>query len=772
MAAKRKKPTAVRGGGGAWVCFHDRPNSGGDITLPDIKRAAQWYLLQALPQRFEIPSDYVLPSAEFHEDLIQRLLTGSPNVTALFASLGSGKSTYASKLLEDLRERDIPVVRHHYFLSLTDEFLALRIDHRRAAESLMHDLLRDHAGALGGIADHNPNPNATELRAWLETCGAHYAAYSQRLILILDGLDHVWRERRSVEELDRLLGFLLPLPPGVSLLVATQPVDDPMLPISLLRAATRSTWLELPLLGRAETKEWLSHHLGDFAGFDDPAAAGPRVEGLADALYRRSRGHPLHLRYTLRAVQEQGLALDEEVLGRLPECPHGGITAYYAELWRVIPDEARQILHLLAATRFPWPQGGIVDCLDPEHRAVAQILTALKRVKHLLLRTELGLQPFHGSLLAFVSQLSEHVGWARILKETALHWLHGPAPEYWSWAYAWRLAADLGDEDPLLIGPDRAWTVGAISKWRPESEAKEILGRALECAAKRHRFPRAIQLGLLKDYYDQALESDQAAISPIFFARLLLADEPTFRNWLRSHMDELPGEHVRLLAEADTLGGDTTETLHYLHVLNSRLRGDMGRQVSWAQRDWLRNIAPLLGVAALPGGPSAASVVRYAAAHREQGYSVEILSSFAEQLLANRDFPRLRCLLEPVPAGSDGEEGITLTTQEQGAVTSHLALLALEEGTSCDDVALAIPTDPHLQIYAAVRKIPGFQPGDVAFPGTAVLAVREYELYEHGHEMDALFAQAFFALLANHLWDRDDRSEQWLAGVAGPPPAL
>jgi hypothetical protein len=98
---------------GHWICFHDSPNAGGDITLPDIKRAALWYQLQALPQRYEIPADYVLPSAAFHEDLIQRLLGGSPNVTVLFASPGSGKSTYTSKLFENLQARNIPVARHH-----------------------------------------------------------------------------------------------------------------------------------------------------------------------------------------------------------------------------------------------------------------------------------------------------------------------------------------------------------------------------------------------------------------------------------------------------------------------------------------------------------------------------------------------------------------------------------------------------------------------------------------------------------------------------------
>ena len=254
----------------------------------------------------------------------------------------------------------------------------------------------------------------------------------------------------------------------------------------------------------------------------------------------------------------------------------------------------------------------------------------------------------------------------------------------------------------------------------------------------------------------------------MFLARLLIAGESTLRSWLRAHVDELTDEQVRLLAESDALREDTSRTLDYLDILNERIGADNGRQRSSQTRDGVQRIVPLLAVAALPGGPPAARVARYATQNREQGYSVRILSIFAERLLANRDFPRLRALLDPVPPKSDGEDGVTLTPPERDAVITHLAMLALEEGTNCDEVALAAPADALLQIYAAIRKTPGFQPGDVAFPATAVLSVKEYELYQHEHEADALFTDAFFAFLANHLWNRGNRNGPWLAGVGGP----
>jgi hypothetical protein len=117
--------------------------------------------------------------------------------------------------------------------------------------------------------------------------------------------------------------------------------------------------------------------------------------------------------------------------------------------------------------------------------------------------------------------------------------------------------------------------------------------------------------------------------------------------------------------------------------------------------------------------------------------------------------------------GCGGEPGITLSPEERSAVLPHLMLLALEEGANCDEVALASPADPLVQIYAVLRKTPAFAPADIAFPGTAALVVREYDLFRHEQDSDALFVKAFFVFLANHLWDRADRNGQWLRHLAG-----
>ena len=97
------------------------------------------------------PSYYVLPSEDFHQDLLTTLEKHSKKCLVITASPGVGKSTYVSYLYDHLCEVDIPVIRHHYYLSMEDRNRVYRLDHVRAAESLMHDLELNYAELLQGL---------------------------------------------------------------------------------------------------------------------------------------------------------------------------------------------------------------------------------------------------------------------------------------------------------------------------------------------------------------------------------------------------------------------------------------------------------------------------------------------------------------------------------------------------------------------------------------------------------------------------------------------
>jgi hypothetical protein len=759
-----------------WVCYRNEPPPEGAITLPEVKRAARWNRLQTLPQRFEIPPDYVLPSREFHDEVVGRLLAREAGCLVLKASPGVGKSTYSSYLYEDLQARGVPVVRHHYFLSVSDRSSALRLDHERAAESLMHDLLQGHARALGDLARENPRPSEGDLRAWIEACGRHYAGQGTLLAVIVDGLDHVWRERRSVEELDRLLGLLLPSPDGVVVFLATQPVDESMLPSCLLRAAPRERWLELPPLDGRAMEQWLGHHRAELSDPGGDDLDDEQLHRLAEAMHRRSRGHPLHLRYTLKAIQERGLPVTESSIEGLPGCPHEDITAYYRELWRGLPEEGRELLHLLAACRFPWPPEGLLDCQDPQAQRRGQVHAALKQIGHLLVQGDLGLQPFHGSLLVFVERSGDHAAYATAQRRWALEWLRSRAPEHWAWSYTWRLAADLGDDRPLLDGPCRAWAVAALADRRSRREIEDILSRALWSALRREDLPRGIELGLLREYLSNAHEPSGEVLGRLLFPQLLAGGDPHLRARLRAEMDDLSDVELRLLAEAEARDGDLENLRRCFHELVERSRGRRSRRSPWAQPGWRDQVTPILEVAALPGGPRVPQILDYVARNRENGLSGAMLAIYAERLRASRDAECLRAALaaglehRPAPddgEGSDGAECPCLTDEERSIVLQQAVLLALEEDANCDPIVREHAADPLALIYAALRGLRGFAPGDVRFPDPGFLSIKRYEYHERTDEVRDCFERVFYCFLANHLWARGGRNAAWLATLPG-----
>src|SRR5437660_9252451 len=75
---------------------------------------------------------------------------------------------------------------------------------------------------------------AERLRDWTEACAVGYAKQNRRFVVIVDGLDHVWRENaRDKRLLDSLFRYLLPPIQNVTLLLGSQPVPDEQLPIHL-----------------------------------------------------------------------------------------------------------------------------------------------------------------------------------------------------------------------------------------------------------------------------------------------------------------------------------------------------------------------------------------------------------------------------------------------------------------------------------------------------------------------------------------------------------
>ena len=175
-------------------------------------------------------------------------MTGADGVTVLWGPPGCGKSTYLSHCVERMDRRSAVCIRHHYFLSLED-----RSEGRFHYHAIAHSLTRQLEEVVPDL------PTSREgLRKTLESAARHLQDESRRLVVVIDGLDHVWRDHRDHQDMQALFESLLPLPTNVRLVVGTQKIASEHLPTRLLKALPIGMWTELPLMSVQAVCRWLS----------------------------------------------------------------------------------------------------------------------------------------------------------------------------------------------------------------------------------------------------------------------------------------------------------------------------------------------------------------------------------------------------------------------------------------------------------------------------------------------------------------------------------
>lgn len=740
----------------SWVRIRSQPAPDGKITVPVLRAAARWHRLRPLPEEFEVPLDYVPPPAEFHEDFRNAVQSGRDGCVVLAARPGLGKSTYLSWLFGQLEEQGVPVVRHHYFLSTKDRSVD-RLEHFRVAEALMSAIADRHSAALGDLASQNPD--SARLRQWLEACGRHYTGAGQRLVVIVDGLDHVWRAKGSRAELDQLFDHLLPASDGVVIVLGTQPVDDEQLPGKLIQAAPRNVWHWLPSLNYAGVKRWVGHHLVDLGITTSEGSLRDRqVTDLAAAFNERSGGHPLHLVYTLRALFERGLIATPDTIRGLPACAHDDIIAYYRELWTELPESGRQILHLIAATRFSWPRVGLLDCLDQIGAQRPNYAEGLRRVAHLLDDAPMGVRPTHSSLLTFVSELPEHADHADRLRRAALAWLRTAAPTYWRWANEWILAAELGEDDQLRNGPSREWAVDAIARRYAADDIDEILGRSSVLSLRRGHVARFVEVALLRDYANEGAPAREDALETLLRPQLMLGEDSYLRPRLHARLRRLTSAEVATLGIEEARRGDHAAMERcWVELLERQSRVEPADdEYGQADRRKEDNLKALLALAPT-ADPEGARIVRWALANRGVEHMLSYLKLYC---CAARRARLLQPLLDLVAANLDpAQKAIAmreaiLLAAEEGAVLPQSMLTSNGELYSLGAVLMAV--------YALNARR---EPDMPTVRPPAVDIFWERSVTTLGARVAAAFYDAYFYCLSLTLQGRKDDAAAWVRRV-------
>lgn len=524
-----------------WAMFKDNPPEHGWIYLHHIREVLSPKRPEPIPEIFSVPDDYCLPDSDFHNELLAKINCSSGEIITLTGKPGVGKSTYLSFLCQELEAQEVPLIRHHYFLSLgdtTDDRLSPRV----VAESLLHQIDSFHK-------ESNASTSQPEnLRDALLTCANYYKGKGKPFVVLIDGLDHVWRDNaKNKKPLDETFRQLLPTTDNLVVLVGTQPVDDELLPYTLLTYSPKDEWHWLPEMSGNSIYEFLKFHIESGRLFLNchESQVDEEIQNSAGALLEITNGYPLHVIYSSEYLSHHGLALSSWQIEKLPPCYDGNITTYYSELWRNLNYRQKDVLHLCSGFQFAWPRQTIGAVLKDNH----EYAPSVDAVAHMLSEGICGVRPFHESLVVFVRAQEEHQERINALLPPVCEWLSFSAPPHLKDNWLWSSLARGGDSSKLRQGVTRDWVLDRLINGMPVracirllSEAETYAFQALDYAeAYRHR---ALKTRLINGPEFQTWDSTNLEMFS-----LLIADDQSL-NEIISGQNEYSPTKLSILAIA------------------------------------------------------------------------------------------------------------------------------------------------------------------------------------------------------------------------------
>jgi hypothetical protein len=719
-----------------WATRKLAPEPDGKIRHDHLVQIISKKRPKPIPQNFEIPSAYSLPDPQFHDQFMRRVTSASSRISILWETPGKGKSTYLSFLVHALAEQDIPVVRHHYFLSL-DDTTTDRVSFPDIANSLLRQMASQCPDGSRGL-EERPD----QLRDWITACGKYFASHGKPFLVLVDGLDHVWRDRLNLDQMNHLFSYLLPCPENVALIIGTQRVPDGQLPFRLVREAGQADWIEIPAMNEEAVHSWLTAQknagrlLVDYRFQTEDQRVTEFFE-LSRAFFDVSSGHPLHLIYTFEALVRRGRPITPDLVSHSPPCPQGDIRKYYAGLWARLTPAGKRVLHLIAASDFRWPPEGIRKCAGP-----------IDEIDHLIEYRRTGVMAFHGSILAYVREQRDHDPTYRSMLPTVIRWLKREAPEFLRWGWLWLTEARNGQPKNLISKPNRKWMIESLAQGWPVQQVIFILSGAERVAFDAGDYPRTIQLRSLKTRTQNGPEYQTANFAQFQECAIKSAGNSQQRATMADRLPSLSDAEVLALARSITdrerdIGIECVQELRRRINLWLSLRHRPGNE-------FISLCEIFFEAASRHESVDTQKVLRFIDGFRDGNTRERLFQSFVAGLTRSRSFEKL--------VSTQGALNQDLPNW-MNLVENEIVRCAAFENI---DLAARLPVrltavSPLLDCWYAARGVPCPETMRTCF--ISPNAIRERYDYGRVSELERLFHAVFFSGLAISLCPHGEFSD-------------
>lgn len=460
-----------------------------EFTLERLKSLLEWYTPRPLKQNFEVPQDFELHDNSKHQQLLSDLKKVEGGIKVVIGKPGVGKSTYLSNLHATLsKDLNILSVRHHYHLNPKDSSYYERLEAQRAEEAVKAEFLKLPKSILGEFA--NQNLKHTHLRDLITNIANYHYHLGKTFVLIIDGLDHVIRERKSVKELTNFLDQILFPQKGLWVILGTQELAVPYFGNTIHRLAPKQSWIEIKGLNIDSIRNIvLNGAIKKLLPKEEFT-----MRNVVTKIASITKGNALHLRYILNQLKTRNEPINESDLNAI--LPYKDeIADYYADLWRQVPGISKTFALALVLFDCKFSEQDIIELGGYITTSPSKISEGLSQIRHLLRVDTSGISVYHNSFLVFINNQEEVSQQKQSVYSQARKWLKKTTNEHLRWFLLPQVEYFLGNAKPLL-SINKDWVIDNYLLCRSEIQITSLLELASEAAFKAKNFSKVLQYGI------------------------------------------------------------------------------------------------------------------------------------------------------------------------------------------------------------------------------------------------------------------------------------
>ncbi len=534
------------------------------LKIEQIKKWCEFDNPHPLNESFEIPDDFQFFDEAIHRSILEDLKKPNGGIKIIHGKPGTGKSVYLSQLSKILEEQNIVTIKHHYHINPSENNIFERLNAIRVIEAIKAQFknsnYRQYLGDLG-----NKNSKEIPLKDFINKVAQNLSKASKSFVLIIDGLDHVVREK-DINELKSFLDEIFYPQKGVWIILGTQPqvINEPLLN-SIFSKCPPKNKIEIKGLNKKAIFAIITKNQIKLTLPNDKR----QLKKLSEKIFSITKGNPLYLRYVLQQLKNthKNTIVTEYSCRNLIQYDKS-IENYYSKLWSTLDNSTKSLLLTFVSVDFQFTKKQFFECIstfiDPKKINVSE---SFNKIEHLITLDSRGkLRIYHDSFRVFLINQREWAEQELTIKRNVKKWLKSSRYENMKWAELIKLEYSLGNNKPILE-IDRDWLISAIIHPRNYSQIKSQLELASKAAILNKNYAKALQISHLTTYYENAQDFVEEASKLIWTEAIKL--NPEFIDNII--LSELPSGVLEIIVDIAEKRGKTHIIYEIIEILQDRL---------------------------------------------------------------------------------------------------------------------------------------------------------------------------------------------------------